>query len=139
MTFHKKKGMSASLSSILVFIATKYPTCTSVNGSNSRNGFLFCASSVLQSSISVVLCFLGGLEELSHGFCLLGLKYSLHFRGGRLRRRFVASLLLIDGPLVELSTYYVVILSLLTFSFGTTFPSGQKERRAALDLSTVGK
>ena len=131
--------MSASLSSILVFIATKYPIFTSVNGSNSGNGFPLAAFSILQSSIRVVLCFLVGLEELSRGFCLLGPKYSLHSRGDRLRRRFVASLLPLDAPLVELSTYFVVILSLLTYSFGTMFPSGQKGRQAASDLLAIGK
>ena len=139
MTFPKKKGMPASPSSILVFIAIKYPTCTSVSGSNSGNGFSFVASLIVQSSVGVVLCFLVGLEELSRGFCLLGPKYSLHSRGGRFRRRSVASLLLLDAPLVELSTTSVEILSLLTSSFGTTFPSGQKGQRAASDLSAIGK
>ena len=78
MTFPKKKGMSASLSSILVFIATKYPTCTSVNGSNFGNGFSLVASLIVQSFVDVVLYFLVGLEELSRGLCLLGPKYSLH-------------------------------------------------------------
>ena len=139
MTFSKKRGMPASLYSILVFIATKYPTCTSVSGSNSGYGFSFAASLIVQSSVSVVLCFLVGLQELSRGFCLLGPKYSLYSRGGRFRRRFVASLLLLDSPLVELSTNSIVILSLLTSSFGTKFPSGQKRRRATSDLSALGK
>ena len=111
MTFPKKRDMSASLSSILVFIATKYPTCTSVNGSNSGNGFSLVASLIVQSSVGVFLCFLVGLEELSRGFYLLGPKYSLHSRGGRFRRRSVPSLLLLDASLVELSTNSTVILS----------------------------
>ena len=139
MTYPKKKGMSASLSSLLVFIATKYPTCISVSGSNSGNGFSFAASLIIQSSIGVVLCFLVGLEELSCGFCLLGPKYSQHSRGGRFRRKSVASLLLLDGLLVELSTSSVILLSSLTSSFDTKFPSGQKERRAASDLLATGK
>ena len=134
MTFLKKKGMPASLSSILVFIATKYSTCTFVSGSNSGNGFSFAASLIVQSSVGVVLCFLVGLEELSHVFCLFEPKYSLHSRGGRFQRRSVASLLLLATPLVELSTNSVIILSLLTSSFGTKFPSGQKGRRASSDL-----
>ena len=139
MTFPKKKGMPASLSSILVFIATKYPTCTYVSGSNSRNGFSFVASLIVQSFVRVALCFLVGLEELSRGFSLLGPKYSLHSRGGRFRRRSVPSLLLLDGPLVELSTSSIVLLSWLTSSVDTKFPSGQKGRRAASDLSASGK
>ena len=130
--------MSASLYSILVFIATKYSTCTFVNGSNFGNGFSLATFLIVQSSVGVVLCFLVGLKELSHDFCLLGPKYSLHSRGGRLRRRSVASLLLLDPALVELSTNSVVILSLLTSSFGTKFLSSQKGRRVALDLLAVG-
>ena len=139
MTLPKKKDMSASLSSILVFIATKYLTFTSMNGSNFGNGFSVSASSIVQSSIGVVLCFLVGLEEVSCGFYLLGPKCSLHSTGGRLRRRFVASLLLLDAPLMELSIYSVVILSLLICLFVTVFPSGQKGRRAASVLSAIGK
>ena len=131
--------MPASLSSILVFIATKYPTCISMSGSSFVNGFSFAASLIVQSSIGVVLCFLVGLEELSRGFCFLGPKYFLHSRGGRFQRRSVASLLLLDGPLVELSTSSIVLLSSLTSSFDTKFPSGQKGRRVASDLSASGK
>ena len=139
MTFPKKKGMPTFLSSILIFIATKYPTCTSVSGLNSENGFSLAASLIVQSSEGVVLCFLVGLKELSCSFCLLGPKFSLHSRGGTFRRRSVVSLLLLDAQLVELSTNSVVSLSLLASSFGTKFPSGQKGRQAASNLAAIGK
>ena len=84
-------------------------------------------------------CFLVGLKELSCGFCLLGPKYFLQSRNGRLQIKFVASLLLVDALLVELSTYSIVFLSLLIPSFGIKFPFSKKERRVALDLLVVGK
>ena len=82
-TFPRKNGMSDSLSSLLVFIATICPTFTSVNGSNFGNTFSTSLSIEMMCSMAVGLCFFVGLNVVVCGFFRRDPKYPLGNIGGR--------------------------------------------------------
>ena len=79
----RKNGMPDSLSSVLLFIATNYPTCTSLNGSNSGNGSSRSTFVTVRSSLVRCRCFFAGFEVVFCGFLFLGPKYPLSSMGGR--------------------------------------------------------
>ena len=82
-TFPRKNGMPASLSSLLVFIATIWPTFTSVNGSNSGNTSSRSLSVAMLASVVEGLGFFAGLDAVVYGFSRRGPKYPLGNIGGR--------------------------------------------------------
>ena len=82
-TFPKKNGMPASLSSLLVFIVTIWPTFTSVNGSNSRNTSSRSLSIAMFTYVVEGLGFFAGLDVVVCGFPHRGPKYPLGNIGGR--------------------------------------------------------
>ena len=67
-TFPRKNGMSDSLSSLLIFIATICPTFTSVNGSNFGNTSSRSLSIAMIGSVVEGLCFFVGLDVVVCGF-----------------------------------------------------------------------
>ena len=82
-TLPRKNGMPDSLSSLLLFMVTNCPICTSLNGSNSGNGSprsTFCEG---ETSLVFGRRFLVGLEVVFCGFPRLGPKYPLYNIGGR--------------------------------------------------------
>ena len=74
-TFPRKNGMSDSLSSLLVFIATIWPTFTSVNGSNSGNTSSTSLSGAMLASVVEGLGFFASLDVVVCGFSRRGPKY----------------------------------------------------------------
>ena len=81
-TFPRKNGMHASLSSLLVFIATIWPTFTFVNGPNSRNTSSRSLSIAMLASMVEGLGFFAGLDGVC-SFSRRGPKYPLSNIGGR--------------------------------------------------------
>ena len=82
-TFPRKNGMPASLSSLLVFIATIWLAFTSVNGSNSGNTSSRSLSIAMLASVVVGLGFFAGLDVVVCGFPRRGPKYPFGNIGGR--------------------------------------------------------
>ena len=70
-TLPRKNGMPDSLSSLLLFMVTNCPTCTSLNGLSRST---FCEG---ETSLVLGRCFLVGLEVVFCGFSRLGPKYPL--------------------------------------------------------------
>ena len=81
--FSRKNGMSDSLSSLLVFIATICPIFTFVNGSKSRNTSSRSLSIEMMCSVVIALCFFTGLDVVVYDFPYCGPKYPLCNIGGR--------------------------------------------------------
>ena len=79
----KKNGMPDSLSLVLLFIATKCLTCTSLNRSNSRNESSRSTFVKVRTSLVIRRCFFGGFKVVFCGFPFLGPKYLLSSMGGR--------------------------------------------------------
>ena len=71
------------LSLLLVFIATIWPTCTSVNGSNSGNTSSRSLSVAMLASVVEGLGFFAGLDAVVCGFPRRGPKYPFGNIGGR--------------------------------------------------------
>ena len=82
-TLPRKNGMPDSLSSLLLFMVTNCPICTSLNGSNSGNGL--SKSTFVEGETFLVFdrCFLIGLEVVFCGFPHHGPKYPLCSIGRR--------------------------------------------------------
>ena len=82
-TFSRKNGMPASLSSLLVFIATICPAFMFVNESNSGNTSSRSLSVAMLASVVEGLGFFVGLDVVICGFPHRGPKYPLGIIGGR--------------------------------------------------------
>ena len=67
-TFPRKNGMSTSLSSLLVFIATIWPIFTSINRSNSGNTSSRSLSITMLASVVEGFGFFVGLDVVVCGF-----------------------------------------------------------------------
>ena len=82
-TLPRKNRMPDSLSSLLLFMVTNCPTCTSLNGSNYGNGSSRSTFGEGESFLVLGYCFLVGFEVAFYGFPCLGPKYPLCSIGGR--------------------------------------------------------
>ena len=82
-TFPRNNGMSASLSSLLVFIATIWPTFTSINGSNFGNTSSRSVSVAMLASVVEGLGFFATLDAVVCGFLHRGPKNPLGDIGQR--------------------------------------------------------
>ena len=82
-TCPKKNGMSDSLSSMLLFIATNCPTYTSLNISNFGNGSSRSTFIIVRTSLVRRRCFFAGFEVVFCDFSFFGPKYPFSSMGSR--------------------------------------------------------